>query len=141
MTDRSPPPIGDNGRPPLDDAAILRTPRYCRFCVHWRPPPEAEERAYEYFRLGLSRRRVRLPTGACDRVLLQPGKPLSFSATSATFGCLNFTPKPDPPTSKGQGFVTIYEGDRLVWQGREADMPAEYREEDGAAHVGGGVKQ
>ncbi|MDR6849970.1 MAG: hypothetical protein WCS75_00150 [Sphingomonas sp.] len=58
---------------------------------------------------------------------MRPGKPLAFSATSDTFGCLNFSAKPPPPITPGRGFVTVYEGDRIVWQGHEEDLPEEHR--------------
>lgn len=123
------PPRGHNGGPPLDDPDPT-APRQCRWCRHWSPPSKAEDRAYEYFRLGLSRRGVRRPTGACDRVLLAPDKPLAFSATVAEFSCLNFLARPRPPadTPRRRRFVTIYEGDSVVWQGAEEDLPEPYRE-------------
>lgn len=119
---------GHNGGPPLDDepAATIRT---CRWCRYWAPPPEWEERAYEHFRLGLSRRRVKRPTGSCDRVLMSPGKTLAFSATVGEFSCLNFAAKPMPPVEipRRGGFVRIYEGEDVVWQGAEEDIPDGYR--------------
>lgn len=126
MTDTK--PLGHDGGPPLDDGdALPPVPRYCKYCRHWSPPPDQEVRAYEAFQLGLSRRRVRRPSGACDRVLLRPGAPLAFSATTDTFGCLNFSAKPMTPMMRGHAFVTIYEGDQILWQGREEDLPEEYR--------------
>jgi hypothetical protein len=123
-----PPGAGHNNGPPLDDdpPATIRT---CRWCRHWSPPSEREERDYEYFRLGLSRRRVKRPSGACDRVLTAPGKPLAFSSTVAEFSCLNFAAKPLPPVEipRRGGFVRIYEGDEVVWQGAEEDLPEDYR--------------
>lgn len=123
-----PPGAGHNGGPPLDDEPVSHI-RTCRWCRHWSAPSEWEERAYEYFRLGLSRRRVKRPSGACDRVLMAPGKPLAFSATVAEFSCLNFEARPLPPVEipRRGGFVTIYEGDRIVWKGNEEDVPEEYR--------------
>ena len=44
-----------------------------------------------------------------------------------TFGCLNFSAQPPQPIVRGRGFVTIYEGDRIVWQGHEEDVPDEHR--------------
>jgi hypothetical protein len=57
----------------------------------------------------------------------EAGKPLAFAATVDTFGCLNFSAKPLPPVQRGRGFVTVYEGDRIVWQGHEEDVPEQYR--------------
>lgn len=125
MTDTRP-PRGHNGGPSLDDEDSPG-PRYCKYCRHWSPPPEAETRAYEAFQLGLSRRRVKRPTGACERVLTRIGKPLAFSGTTDTFNCLNFWARPPAPSPRGIGFVTIYEGDRIVWQGDERDLPDAYR--------------
>lgn len=124
-----PPGAGHNNGPPLDDDDPPATIRTCRWCRHWSPPSEWEERAWEHLRLGLSRRRVKRPTGACDRVLMAPGKPLAFSATVAEFSCLNFAAKPLPPVDMPRrgGFVRIYEGDEIVWQGAEDDLPDQYR--------------
>lgn len=116
---------GHNGGPPLDEPVTV--PRQCRWCRYWRPPPEAEARAYEYYRLGLSRRRVKRAVGACDQVLLAPGKPLSFSATAPESCCLNFSPKPPVDHPSGGGFVTIHEDGRLLWSGAEEDIPERYR--------------
>lgn len=119
---------GHNGGPPLDDeAGGPPLPRYCKYCRHWSAPSDREVRDYEAFRLGLSRRRVKRSSGACDRVLMQPGKPLAFSATVDTFGCLNFSAKLHEPAVGGRGFVTIYQGDRVIWQGHEEEVPDEYR--------------
>lgn len=127
MSEGPPGPEHNNG-PPLDDdpPATIRT---CRWCRHWSPPSEREERDYEHFRLGLSRRRVKRPSGACDRVLMAPGRPLTFSAAVAEFSCLNFAARPLPPPDMPRrgGFVTIYEGDRIIWQGAEENLPEEYR--------------
>ena len=110
---------GHNNGPPV--------PRYCKYCRHWSPPPDWEVRAYEAFRLGLSRRRVRRPSGACDRVLMRPGKPIAFSATTDTFSCLNFSAKSPEPAKRGRGFVTVYSGDAILWSGNEDDLPEEFR--------------
>lgn len=120
------PPIGHNGGPPLKQPAC-QVRGLCKHCVQWRAPSEWEQRAYESFRLGLSHRRVKRPSGTCDRVLTAPGRPTSFSATTAEFGCLNFEAKPPPPRLVGGGFVTIYEAGRIVWQGPEEKLPARFR--------------
>lgn len=125
--------IGHNGGPPLYD----RRPgpadgASCRRCRHWRPPSEREESDYRAYQMGVIRRRVAEPSGACDRVMLRPGGPVAFAGTKGRSWCYNFKAKP-PPTDeerRGQGFVTIYEGDRIVWQGREGEEPAEYRQGD-----------
>lgn len=122
-----PVPAGHNGGPPLDDEDAPPVPRYCKYCRHWSPPSDGEVRAYEWFQLGLSRRRVKRPAGSCDQVLMQLGKPLAFSATVDTFGCLNFCAKPQPPIPRGRSFIRIYEGDCVIWQGHEDDLPDEYR--------------
>lgn len=125
--------LGHNGGPPLDDTSqrpTLPAGASCRSCRHWRAPPEAEERNYEAFRLGLSRRRVRRPSGACDRVVLGPGRPPAFSATSAEFVCLNFEQRPPAPPRSGGGYVTIYEGGRIVWQGPEERLPSRFQQDE-----------
>lgn len=115
--------IGDNGGPPLDDEPpVLPTGAKCRLCRHWKAPAEADERGYEYFRLGLSHRRVKRPSGSCDRVILSWGRRPSFSATSGEFVCWNFEEMPPPPRARGGG--------RIVWQGREEDAPPEQTELD-----------
>lgn len=117
-----------NGGPALDDEDRgPPVPRYCKYCRHWSPPSEREVSDYEAFQRGVSRRRVKRPSGSCDRVLMQAGKPLAFSATVDTSGCLNFSAKPTEPIRCGRGFVTIYEGGRVVWKGHEEDLPEEYR--------------
>ncbi|WP_145200332.1 hypothetical protein [Sphingobium sp. B2] len=118
--------IGHNGGPKLEDDEGPPVPRYCKYCRHWSPPSDHEVSAYEAFRIGISRRRVKRPSGSCDRVLMAQGKPLAFSATTDTFGCLNFLAKPPVPITRGRGFVTIYDGDRIVWQGHEEDIPEEH---------------
>ena len=110
MTGSDPPPsFGHNGRPPLEEPVRHARGR-CRECRHWRAPSDDELRAYEWFRLGLSHRRVRRPAGACDRVVLSPGRP----------------PEPKP----AGGYVTIWESGRVVWQGSEEAIPARFLQAD-----------
>jgi hypothetical protein len=88
-------PIGHNGGPSIDEEKDDHTgPHYCKY---WRPPSDWDIRAHEAFQLGISRRRVKRPSGTCDRVLVQQGKPLSFAATVDTFSCLHFSAKPTEP--------------------------------------------
>lgn len=94
------PGSGHNGGPPLDPP-VRHERGQCKNCIHWHAPPENEQRAYEMFRLGLSRKRVKRPSGTCDRVLLDGRSSTAFSATTAEFGCLNFEPKPRPPRPVG----------------------------------------
>ena len=56
MTAPVDPPFGHNGGPPLVDP-VTRERGLCKHCRHWAPPADGEQRAYDYFRLGLSRRR------------------------------------------------------------------------------------
>ncbi|MET0528614.1 MAG: hypothetical protein ABW003_09760 [Microvirga sp.] len=126
MTDR----VGHNGGPPLDTPTEPACGR-CKHCRHWQAPPEGEQRAYEWFQLGLSRRRVRRPTGSCDRVLIGPRSTPAFSATTAEFGCRNFeAAPPPPPLPRGGGFVTIWEGGRIAWQGHEENIPGRFLQDD-----------
>lgn len=124
-----PPQPGHNGGPPLDESADPLSGR-CKHCRRWQAPPESEQRAYEHFRLGLSRRRVKRPAGSCDRVLIGNRTTPAFSATTAEFGCRNFEPAPPKPAPTGHGFVTIWEAGKIVWQGAEEDMPARFRQQD-----------
>lgn len=68
-------------------------PRCCLYCIYWSPPLTSDELAYEAYSLGYSNRRAKRPKGTCDHVLLEPGKIPSFSATAASFSCLNFLDK------------------------------------------------
>lgn len=63
-------------------------------------------------------------------MVLSAGRAPAFSATTAEFGCINFEPKPEPPRPKGGGFVTIYEGGRVVWQGPEEAVPARFNQQE-----------
>ena len=127
MTERSL-PSGHNGGPPLDGPDARQDGR-CKNCIHWHAPPEREQRDYENFRLGLSRRRVKRPSGTCDRVLLVGRTSTVFSATAAEFGCLNYEAKPRPPRPVGGGFVTIWRNGRIAWQGPEEKTPSRYLQE------------
>ncbi|WP_066918828.1 hypothetical protein [Methylobacterium sp. CCH5-D2] len=120
---------GHNGGPELDAPADPR-PGRCRHCRHWKAPSDEEQRAYEMFRLGLSHRRVKRPTGACDRVLVGNNPRPAFSATSAEFGCANFEAAPPPPIPRGGGFVTIWQDGCVAWQGREEEIPARFHQDD-----------
>ena len=117
--------MGHNGGPALEEPWVGARGR-CRNRRHWNAPPEAEQRAYEWFRLGLSKRRVRRPSGGCDRVVLSPGRAPAFAATVAEFGCCNFEPEPSPPQPTGGGHATIYEAGRIVWQGADEALPARF---------------
>ena len=74
--------------------------------------------------------RVRRPVGACDRVVLSPGCPPAFSATTAEFGCCNFDRRPPEPKPVGGGYATIWESGRVVWQGAEEAIPARFLQAD-----------
>ncbi|MEN3213963.1 hypothetical protein PUR23_28675 [Methylorubrum populi] len=50
--------------------------------------------------------------------------------TSGEFGCGNFEAVPPPPMPKGGGFVTIWQGGRIVWEGHEEAIPARFLQED-----------
>ena len=125
MNDPVDSPIGHNGGPPLDEPVAPGRPQ-CKWCRHWQTPSGWELRAYETFRLGLSRRRVKRPSGTCDRVLLPGRKSTVFSATSAEFGCLNFEAKPLPARPAGGGFVTIWRNGRVAWQGAGENIPPRF---------------
>ena len=122
-------PRGHNGGSALDEPADPGSGR-CKHCRHWKAPSQEEQRAYEWFQLGLSRRRVRRPTGACDRVLIGNNPRPSFAATNGEFGCANFEAAPPPPMPKRGGYVTIWQGGRIVWEGHEEAIPARFLQED-----------
>ena len=123
-----PAPIGHN-QPPEATAPTPTLPASarCAMCRHWKPPSEAEESAYRSFALGVSKRRVREPSGSCDRVMHRPGGPISFAGTVGRSRCFNFEEKPPAKRRRGAAFVTIYEGNRIAWQGREGEEPARFR--------------
>lgn len=127
MADRAP-PRGHNGGPPLDPPPSPDLGQ-CKTCIHWHAPPEIEQRAYEMFRLGLSRKRVKRPSGTCGRVLLGGRSATVFSATTAEFGCRNFEAKPRPERPAGGGFVTIWNKGHAVWQGPEEKIPPRFQQE------------
>jgi hypothetical protein len=122
MTAPKTPPANHNGGPPLSDPPPADG--RCKHCRHWKAPPEQEQQAYERFSLGLARRRVRLPTGSCDRVSVGSHKLPAFAATSADFGCGNFEARPVPPRPAGGGYVKVSEDGRIVWEGPEEELPA-----------------
>jgi hypothetical protein len=128
------PPIGHNGGPALDDTppAPPRLPydAACVRCIHWTPPSEREESDYRYWAMTGRGRRVKEPSGHCFRVMHRPGGPLSFSGTMGRSSCYNYEAKPPPAyRPSGQGFVTIWgPGDKILWQGREGEEPAEFRQ-------------
>lgn len=109
---------GHNGGPPLDPSVPHERGR-CKNCIHWLARPENEQRAYEMFRVGLSCKRVKRPTGTCDQVLFAGPSSTVFSATTAEFSCRNFEAKPRADRPVGGGFVTIWSNGRVVWQGPE----------------------
>ncbi|ODU68769.1 MAG: hypothetical protein ABT11_15090 [Novosphingobium sp. SCN 66-18] len=131
------PGIGDNGGPPLDDPAPASPPEpprlasdaACARCLHWNPPSEREEADYRAWKGGYGRR-VKEPSGHCFRVMHRPGGPVSFAGTMGRSRCFNYEAKPPPATDvRGRGFVTIWgPGDKILWQGREGEEPAEFRQ-------------
>ena len=129
MTDASRPSRRHNGGPPLDEPTLTAA-GHCRNCRHWSAPSDGDLRAYEFYRLGLSHRRLKRPTGACDRVLLSAGRRATFGATPAEFGCGNFDTRPEPPRPRGGGFVTVWQDGRIAWEGSEEVMPAVFRQEE-----------
>lgn len=130
------PGIGDNGGPPLDDPARpspAHAPRpydaACSRCLHWKPPTEREESDYRAWQGGYGRR-VKEPSGYCHRIRHRPGGPIASGGTMGRSFCYNFERKPDPEPEWGEGraFVTIWQGDKIAWQGRGGEEPAEFRQ-------------
>lgn len=124
----STPGSGHNGGPPLDPP-VRHERGQCKNCIHWHAPSDNEQRAYEMFRLDLSRKRVKRPSGTCDRVLLDGRSSTVFSATTAEFGCRNFEAKPRPARPVGGGLVTIWRNGRIAWQGPEEKTPSRHLQE------------
>lgn len=133
-----PRPIGHNNGPPLDDErpAAAETPRLpydaaCARCAHWTPPSEREESDYRAWTGGYGRR-VKEPSGHCFRVLHRPGGPTAFAGTMGRSRCFNFEAKadPEPDRRSGRGFVTIWQGDKILWQGTEGEEPAQFRQQE-----------
>lgn len=126
--DPAPAPIGHNGAPP---EPLARRPygASCAHCQHWAAPNERDVRDYEAFQRGVIKRRVKEPSGFCHRILHSPrGTPAAGGCVGRSF-CFNFEEDTRPkPAHDRRGFVTIYEGDRIVWQGTEGDEPAKYRQ-------------
>ena len=128
------PGIGDNGGPPLDDPARpsqAHAPRpydaACSRCLHWKPPTAREESDYRAWQGGYGRR-VKEPSGYCRRILHRPGGHTASGGTMGRNSCHNFEEKPCQEPKWGRGFVTIWQGDKIVWQGREGEEPPEFRQ-------------
>ncbi len=92
--------------------------------------PEARLQAVRAVSEGGYGRRVKEPSGHCFRVMHCPGGPVSFAGTMGRSRCFNYEAKPPPATDvRGRGFVTIWgPGDKILWQGREGEEPAEFRQ-------------
>ncbi|MAM75885.1 MAG: hypothetical protein CMO29_18985 [Tistrella sp.] len=120
--------MGHNGAPP-EPPARLPYGASCAHCQHWTAPSERDVRDYEAFQRGVTKRRVKEPSGFCHRILHSPrGRPAAGGCVGRSF-CFNFEEDTRPkPEQDRRGFVTIYEGGRIVWQGTEDDEPAEYRQ-------------
>ncbi len=125
--------IGHN-RPPEPIEApspLLPAGAACCRCTHWKAPCDRDVRDFDYWKATGKGRRVKQPTGACDRVRMNARSAPAFSATSANSQCFNYEARPIAPYAPtGRGFVTIYEAGRIVWQGTEGDEPAQYRQEE-----------
>lgn len=126
-----------NGGPPLDDdrPAAAEAPRLpydaaCARCLHWTAPSEREESEFRHWQMTGRGRRVKEPSGHCFRVMHRPGGPIAFAASMGRSRCFNFEKKPDPEPGpgRGKGFVTIWRGDKILWQGTEGEEPAEFRQ-------------
>jgi hypothetical protein len=125
---RAPAPIGHNGAPSEPPRRLPHGPS-CARCHHWEAPHDRDIRDHEAFQRGVSKRRVREPAGFCHRILHSPnGYPAAGGCVARSF-CFNYEDDQRPKPEQGRrGFVTIYEGGRIVWQGTEGDEPAEFRQ-------------
>jgi hypothetical protein len=99
------------------------------FVVTGKHLPKASNRPMKTSASAL-RRRVKRPTGSCDRVLIGNSKTVAFSATTAEFSCGNFEAAPPKPRTSGGGFVTIWQNGRILWQGDEENIPARFLQQD-----------
>ncbi|WP_156878762.1 hypothetical protein [Roseomonas gilardii] len=98
LLDAQPAPIGHN-RPALPAYAPMPAGAVCSRCHHWKAPDPHDGSAYDYWR-----------------------------ATGRS-ACYNYEPDRRPrPEQDRRGFLTIYQGDGIVWQGTEGDEPAEFRQ-------------
>jgi hypothetical protein len=66
-------------------------------------------------------------------VLIGTSKIPAFSGTTGDFGCGNFEAAAPKPIEHGRAFVTIWVGDRVVWQGPEDEIPASFRDKPRSA--------
>ena len=122
--------IGHNGAPELDPQTVPSNAA-CSRCEHWNAPSDRDLGEYRMYEIGVSKRPVKKPTGSCHRVLMRPGAIRAFAATPAHFACLNYEADTRPkPAVDRRGFVTIWEGDRIAWQGIEGNEPAQYRQQE-----------
>lgn len=78
----------------------------------------------------LLRRSVRQPTGACDRVSIDTNPRPSFAATNGEVSFANLEAVPPLSMPKVGGYVTIWQGGRIVWKGNEEAISAYFLQED-----------
>jgi len=117
---------GQNGGPLPDEPAADSRPGQCKHCRHWQAPPEREQRAFERFRLGLSRQRDKRPElrprpawQADDVGLLCDDGRVRLPQLAAA------SPKAAP---EGSAFVTISRHGHIVWQGPEDRVPVRFKQ-------------
>lgn len=128
LQDVQPAPIGHN-RPVPAAYTPLPAGASCSRCHHWRAPDQRDVSAFDYWQRTGKGRRVKEPSGTCDRIMHSPGKTPAFGGSMGRSACYNFEPdQREKPSHDRRGFVTIYEGNRIVWQGTEGDEPPEYRQ-------------
>jgi hypothetical protein len=128
LLDAQPAPIGHN-RPAPPAYAPMPAGAACSRCHHWKAPDPRDVSNYDHWQATGRGRRVKEPSGTCDRILHSPGKMPAFGGSMGRNACYNFEPDQRPkPSQDRRGFVTIYEGNRIVWQGTEGHEPAEYRQ-------------
>lgn len=122
---------GHNGGPSLEEP-VHPPPGTCGTCRHWQPPEPGEVRRYEIRRLTGRGASVREPSGGCDRMLVRPGAiPAHCGTKGRTSACHNFAPAaPASPPAWGGGYVTVWQGDRIAWQGWEEHLPDQFRREE-----------
>lgn len=122
---------GHNGGPPLEEPTHPPAGT-CGTCRHWQPPGPGEVRRYEIWHITGRGGRVREPSGSCDRMLTRPGAvPAHCGTKGRTAACHNFVPAaPAPLSTRGGGYVMVWQDGRIAWQGWEEHLPERFRREE-----------
>ena len=77
MTIHRPIGIGHNGAL-SDEPQAIPAGAACSRCRHWKAPTERDLGEYRMYEIGVTKRPVKKPTGACDRVIYRHGAIRAF---------------------------------------------------------------